>query len=74
MIVWVMEAMRFGSSAKKFHAAQVFIDDVVVEFVAAQIFPDVFDWVQGVGRQVHEGDVIAPVDAAPLQKPASRFP
>jgi hypothetical protein len=70
MIVWVMEAMRFGSSAKKFHAAQVFIDDVV----AAQIFPDVFDWVQGVGRQVHEGDVIAPVDAAPLQKPASRFP
>jgi hypothetical protein len=43
-----------------------FIDDVVVvvedgdrEFVAPQIFPDVFDWIEfrSVGRQTHKGDV-----------------
>ncbi len=43
------------------------IDDVVVivedgdsEFVATQIFPDVFDWVEfrGIGWQAHEGNVV----------------
>jgi len=45
----VIDAMRFGSCSKKFHASQAFIDDVVVvvedgdrEFVAAQIFPGRF--------------------------------
>src|SRR5258708_20712209 len=57
--------MRIASCSKKFHASQV-IDDVVVviedgdgEFVAAQIFPDVFDRIEfgSVGWQTDKSDV-----------------
>jgi hypothetical protein len=62
----VIDAMRFGSCFKEVPCAAGFINDVVVvvedgdrEFVAAQIFPDVFNRIEfrSVGWQTHKGDV-----------------
>ena len=67
--------MRIGSCSKKF-----LINDVVVvvedgdgEFVAAQIFPDVFDGIEfgSIGRQVQKSDVVGYAESCVYQESKS---